>query len=63
MSEQFADSENASSDPPSVQQAANDLREAAGQKARQVASSAEERAQQLKEAAAQKAQQFAFGRG
>ena len=47
-----------SNEPPSVQQAANDLREAAGQRAKEVAQSAEQNAQQLKETAAAKAQQF-----
>lgn len=58
MSEPFSNPESAAAENPSVRQAADDLREAAGQKARQVASSAEDRAHQLKAAAAQKAQQF-----
>ena len=59
MSESFANQEGApDGETPSVQQAANDLREAAGEKARQIAENAEERAQLLKESAAEKAQQF-----
>ena len=58
MSESFANPEGQADDVPSVQQAANDLREAAGEKARQIAQSAEERAQLLKESAAEKAQEF-----
>ena len=58
MSESVTRPEDDSDESPSIQQAANDLREAAGQRAREVAASAEERAQQLKEAAARKAQQF-----
>ena len=58
MSENFANPEDEVEDVPSVQQAASDLREAAGEKARTIAQSAEERAQLLKESAAQKAQQF-----
>ncbi|HJM64123.1 MAG: hypothetical protein CMN05_03395 [Roseibacillus sp.] len=58
MSEPIANQEEQSGTPPSTQQAANDLREAAGEKTRQIAQSAEERAQLLKESAAQKAQHF-----
>lgn len=58
MSESSANPDAGSADSPSVQQAANDLREAAGHRAQEVAHTAEERARQLKESAAQKAQQF-----
>ncbi|MDA0768129.1 MAG: hypothetical protein O3A92_15070, partial [Verrucomicrobia bacterium] len=58
MTDPVSQSESAAAQAPSIQQAADDLRQAAGQKAREVANSAEERAHQLKEAAAQKAQQF-----
>lgn len=56
MSEPYA---NPETDPdPSVQRAADDLRDAAGQEARAISEDAEERAQQIKESAAQRAQQF-----
>lgn len=58
MSEPIANKEEQSEESPSTQQAANDLRRAAGEKARPIAQSPEERAQLLKEAAAQKAQKF-----
>ena len=57
MTQESTNSE-AAADSPSVQQAAHDLRVAAGESAKQVAHSAEERARQLKEAASKKAQQF-----
>ncbi|MBJ06216.1 MAG: hypothetical protein CMO40_03730 [Verrucomicrobiaceae bacterium] len=55
MSETMTNKEEHPEETPSVQQAANDLREAAGEKP---APSPEERPQLLKESAAQKAQQF-----
>ena len=55
MSEPLTQKEEHSEESPSIQQAANDLREAAGENPSQ---GSEERAQQLKESAAQKAQQF-----
>ena len=58
MSEQLARPEGETEDAPSVQQAADDLREAAGEETHQIVQSAEERAQLLKESAAEKAQQF-----
>lgn len=58
MSDSLADPESNPDEVPSVHQAANDLREAAGQKARKITENAEERAQLLKESAAEKAQQF-----
>ena len=44
MSDPFNSPEGATAEAPSIQQAADDLREAAGQKARQVVQSAEDRA-------------------
>lgn len=58
MTEKSTDLESAPSEAPSVQQAAHDLRVAAGESAKQVAHSAEERARQLKDAASKRAQQF-----
>ena len=58
MSDSIANQDEQSGEMPSTQKAANDLREAAGVKTRQVAQSAEERAQLLKESAAEKAQKF-----
>lgn len=56
MSEPYANPETDSD--PSVQRAADDLRDAASQEARSASDTAEERAQQIKESAAQRAQQF-----
>ena len=58
MSDSIASQEEQSKDIPSTEQAANDLRQAAGIKGREIAGSAEERAQLLKDSAAQKAQKF-----
>ena len=58
MTEESTDLEPAAEGSPSVQQAAHDLRVAAGESAKQVANSAEERARQLKDAASKRAQQF-----
>ena len=58
MSDPFNSPEGATAEAPSIQQAADDLREAAGQKARQVVQSAEDSARQLKDATSEKAQQF-----
>ena len=55
MSDPFVNQEEQSEESPSAQQAANDLREAAGEKAGQDVG---EHTQLLKESAAQKAQQF-----
>ena len=58
MSDSIPNQDEQPGEMPSTQQAADDLREAAGVKTRQTAQSAEERAQLLKESAAEKAQQF-----
>lgn len=62
MEETFADPDFSADSPfsetPASQQAATDLRAAAGDKARQIAQDAGSKAQQLKEAAIDKAQQF-----
>ena len=58
MSDPIALTEEHLKDIPSTEQAANDLRQAAGIKSRDIAQSAEERAQLLKDSAAQKAQKL-----
>ena len=58
MSDSIPHSDEHPGEMPSAQQAADDLREAAGVKTRQTAQTAEERAQLLKESAAEKAQKF-----
>ena len=58
MSDPIAITEEQLKDIPSTEQAANDLRQAAGIKSREIAQSAEERAQLLKDSAAQKAQKL-----
>ena len=58
MSDPIALTEEHLKDIPSTEQAANDLRQAAGIKSREIAQSAEERAQLLKDSAAQKAQKL-----
>lgn len=62
MEETFADPNLASDSPfsetPGSQQAANDLRAAAGEKAKLIAQDASNKAQQFKQAAVEKAQQF-----
>ncbi len=62
MEETYADPTFASDSPfretPPSQQAANDLREAAGNKAQKIAHDANVKAQQFKQAAVDKAQQF-----
>ena len=58
MSDPIALTEEQMKDIPSTEQAANDLRQAAGIKSREIAQSAEERAQLLKDSAAQKAQKL-----
>lgn len=62
MEETFADpnltTDSPFSESPASQQAASDLRAAAGDKARQIAQDASVKAQQLKQSAVDKAQQF-----